>query len=206
MKLTNKNLELENENFKVIEFDSDRYEKNKRAHLYYKIQCKRCGEVFSRKKEALNNFDNLKCRNCIHNRFGKCLNTLLYNAFTHYKNNAKARNIDWNLSEEEFKEIVSKPCYYCGENPQRTKTVSYKNTFEKITGVDRIDSSKGYNTDNCVSCCKHCNIMKNKFSKFEFLSRIEKIYNNIIKSSTTISKESTLQANGNGNGELLTAA
>lgn len=40
----------------------------------------------------------------------------------------------------------------------------------------------------------------------DFINKVKSIYNNYIKSSTTISKESTLQANGNGNGELLTAA
>jgi hypothetical protein len=39
------------------------------------------------------------------------------------------------------------------------------------------------------------------------MKKVEQIYNNFHnESSTTISKESTLQANGNGNGELLTAA
>ena len=80
-----------------------------------------------------------------------------------------------------------------------------EDTYEKITGIDRIDSTKGYSKDNCVSCCKMCNIMKNKFSKEDFLNKVESIYNYYIKSSTTISKESTLQANGSGNGELLTA-
>lgn len=119
MKLADKTLELENDKFKIIEFDNERYEKNNRAHLYYKIQCKKCGEIFSRKKDCIHNFENLKCRNCIHNRFGKCLNALLYE---------------------------------------------------------------------------------------EFIDKVKSIYNNYIKSSTTISKESTLQANGSGNGELLTAA
>lgn len=40
MKLADKTLELENDKFKIIEFDNERYEKNNRAHLYYKIQCK----------------------------------------------------------------------------------------------------------------------------------------------------------------------
>ena len=69
MKLLDKTLNLENNKFKIVEFDSERYEKNNRSHLYYKIQCKTCGNIFSRKKEALNNFDNLKCRNCVYNRF-----------------------------------------------------------------------------------------------------------------------------------------
>ena len=48
--------------------------------------------------------------------------------------------------------------------------------------------------------------MKNKFSKEDFINKVKSIYDNYIKSSTTISKESTLQVIGNGNGELLTAA
>ena len=206
MKILDKTLELENDKFKIIKFDEDRYEKSNRTHLYYLIQCKECGEIFSRKKDCIYNFKNLKCRNCIHNRHGMCLNTLLYNVFTHYKNNAKQRNIEWNLSEEEFKNIITQPCIYCGEAPDITKTSSYRDKYEKITGIDRVDTTKGYFKENCVPCCKMCNIMKNKFSKEAFINKVKSIYNNYIKSSTTISKESTLQAIGNGNGELLTAA
>lgn len=198
MKLLDKTLNLETDKFKVIEFDSERYEKNNRAHLYYKIQCKKCGNIFSRKKEALNNFDNLKCRNCVHNRFGKDLNTVLYNIYIHYINNAKARSIEWKLNEKEFKDIIMKPCYYCNN-------FSNDNSKNLYSGVDRIDSTKGYYPQNCISCCKFCNTMKNKFSKELFLSKIKQIYHNLIKSPTTISKESTLQANGSGNRELLTA-
>lgn len=50
MKLLNKTLKLENNKFKIIGFDKNRYEKNNRTHLYYLIQCKTCGEIFSRKK------------------------------------------------------------------------------------------------------------------------------------------------------------
>lgn len=206
MKLLDKTLELENDKFKIIKFDEERYEKNHRAHLYYIIQCKRCGALFSRKKECINNFKNLKCRNCIHNRFGKCLNTLLYNVYTHYRSNARQRNIEWNLSEEEFKDIITQPCIYCGEIPNITKTSSYKDKHEKVTGIDRIDSTKEYSKDNCVPCCGMCNIMKNKFSQKDFLNRVSAIYHNYIKSSTTISKESTSEANADGNRELLTAA
>lgn len=204
MKLLNKTLKLENNKFKIIGFDKNRYEKNNRTHLYYLIQCKTCGEIFSRKKDCIHHFENLKCKNCIHNRYGKCLNTLLYNVFIHYKNNAKQRNIKWNLSEEEFKDIITQPCTYCGESPNIIKTTSYKDKYEKINGIDRIDSNKDYSKNNCVPCCQMCNIMKNKFSKEDFIKKVKLIYNNYIKSSTTILKESTLQANGNGNGELLT--
>ena len=198
MKLLNKEINLENDKFKVIGFDLERYEKNNRVHLYYKIECKRCKSIFSRKKEALNNFDNLKCKNCIHNRFGNELNTILYSMYNYYNNNAKTRKIKWNLSEKEFKNIILKPCYYCNKFSVNNSEIIY-------SGIDRLDSNKDYCIENCVPCCKMCNIMKNKFSKDTFLFKIKQIYNNLIKSSTTISKESTLQVNGNGNRELLIA-
>ena len=59
MKLLDKTLELENNNFKIIKFDNERYEKNNRAHLYYIIQCKKCDKTFSRKKDCIHNFENL---------------------------------------------------------------------------------------------------------------------------------------------------
>ncbi len=209
MKLNNKNLEIENEKFKVVQFDEERYEKSNRTHLYYIVECKKCGCQFSRKKEAIvNRFDKLICPDCRHNRNGKPLNTLLYNVYIHYKNNAKARNIEWELNEEDFKQLVTQNCYYCGDEPKQTSTSTYKDNFEAINGIDRIDSNKSYNVENCVSCCATCNIMKGTLSKYSFLSQIHKIYNKCIKSSETIentlenneSKQSTPQANGGGNG------
>lgn len=198
MKIFDKTLELENKNFKVIAFDNERYEKNNRKHLYYKIKCKRCGDIFSRKKAAFHNFDNIKCRKCIHDRFGKSLNTSLYDIYIHYIHNAKVRKIFWNLTEDNFKDIIIKPCLYCGQFTKTLENISY-------SGIDRIDSLKDYSINNCVPCCKLCNMMKNKFSKAQFLLKVEQIYNKSIKSSTTISKESTSQANGDGKGELLNA-
>ena len=206
MKLHDKTLTKENHRFEVIAFDINRYNHSKRRKLYYLIKCKLCQHVVSRSKESIvTKFDNLKCENCVSNRFGKCLNTRLYNVYSHYINNARQRDITWNLTEIEFKKLVSGDCYYCGKPPHKTKTSSYKDKSHLMNGIDRIDSMKGYSVNNCVSCCGHCNIMKNKFSQKQFLQNIVSIYNNLIKGSTTIPQGSTLQANGNGNGEILTA-
>ena len=69
-----------------------------------------------------------------------------------------------------------------------------------------VVSEKGYNIDNCIPCCKICNMMKNNLSLDMFLSKVKQIHNKRLESSTTISKESTLQVNGNGNRELLNAS
>lgn len=50
MKLLDKTLELENDKFKIIKFDEERYEKSNRTHLYYLIQCKNAVKYFLEKK------------------------------------------------------------------------------------------------------------------------------------------------------------
>ena len=67
--------------------------------------------------------------------------------------------------------------------------------------------NKYINTTKGVLTVIDLDHMKNKYDLNTFLDKVYKIYNKFYnESSTTISKESTLQANGNGSGELLTAA
>lgn len=100
------------------------------------------------------------------------LNALIWE----YKYNAKRRKIKWNLTREEFKNITKNNCYYCDAEPQPWKTPK-NTTFALVNGVDRIDSRKDYSIRNCVACCKKCNIMKNMWSKEEFLDHIKRICN-----------------------------
>lgn len=130
--------------------------------------------------------------------------------YLEYKNNAESRHHDFNLTFEEFNKLISGNCEYCGSNPEIRNGGHLEKRKNKdqpdlyTNGVDRIDSSKGYTIDNCVSCCSKCNMMKNIYTKDEFLNHITKIFNyQINKSSSTISQESTSQVNGDGNGEPL---
>lgn len=81
-----------------------------------------------------------------------------------YKSGASARNINQNLTDEEFKSFQKLPCSYCGSE------------IETI-GLDRIDSNKGYQLDNIISCCSVCNKMKMDLSYDKFINQINKIYN-----------------------------
>lgn len=67
--------------------------------------------------------------------------------YQNYKDNASHRNIDFNLSFDEFMTFWKDSCEYCGDS---IATV----------GIDRLDSSKGYFIDNLVSCCFTCNRIK----------------------------------------------
>jgi len=97
-----------------------------------------------------------------------------------YKNDAKKRGIEYNLTEKQFAKITQKNCYYCGAKPNNV-TNNNVNSGEYIyNGIDRIDNSKGYTIDNVVPCCKTCNSAKGTLTTKEFKEWVVKIYNNLI--------------------------
>jgi len=99
----------------------------------------------------------------------------LENINIHYSNYIRCatrdKNLDFEISQEEFNKLVIEPCYYCDVIQERG-----------FNGIDRLDSNIGYVADNCMSCCKICNYMKCSLPVDVFLKRIEHIltYNNKI--------------------------
>jgi hypothetical protein len=93
----------------------------------------------------------------IHTKFGN---------YSQYKYNASKRNINFNLSEEKFINLISEKCYYCG-----IEGLNEKYNTVGAGGIDRLDSNKDYTIDNCVSCCGQCNIMKLNYTEKEFLDK-----------------------------------
>ncbi len=53
-------------------------------------------------------------------------------------------------------------------NPETTKNEPYI-----YNGIDRVKNEVGYEVENCVACCKTCNIMKQGLSKEDFLNHIK---------------------------------
>jgi len=94
-----------------------------------------------------------------------------------YKKGALKRNLEYNLTSEEFNKFVTGICDYCGDSLTNVKKGQGKSSGNFLyTGIDRIDSSKGYTKENSVSCCWTCNNMKHTTNKEDFLSHIEKIF------------------------------
>jgi len=99
-----------------------------------------------------------------------------------YKNSAKKRNIEFNLSYQDCFLLFNSCCWYCG----------YKCPNGSLTGIDRIDASKGYIIDNVVPCCKRCNYMKGtvetklRITQKEYLEQISRIYNYRIKEKNIV--------------------
>lgn len=93
-----------------------------------------------------------------------------------YINGAKRRGYDFDLSKDEFKELTSDNCYYCGSVPlSGNYGYVYRNGDYIYNGIDRVNNEEGYVLNNCVSCCTVCNKMKHMLTKEYFLNHISKI-------------------------------
>lgn len=53
------------------------------------------------------------------------------------------------LTLAQFCDLIAQPCTYCGDSTGVTGS-----------GLDRLDSSKGYTPDNVTPCCRDCNVAK----------------------------------------------
>ena len=96
--------------------------------------------------------------------------------YSSYKSQCKIAKKDFLLTFEEFKELVNKNCYYCGEIPSKTRFIASKTKEKPLNGIDRVDNNVGYLKENCVPCCTTCNFMKKMLTKEDFLNQIDKIY------------------------------
>ena len=125
------------------------------------------------------------CRGCSQKRVGKKNRgdnneSLRRRVWGSMKNNAKHRGIPLTISYDSFVYFVEGSCVYCG-----TTGLSYLNPLPHedwkerytYTGIDRIDSSLGYEEGNIQSCCKICNYAKLEMSEEKFFDWIGKVYN-----------------------------
>jgi len=84
--------------------------------------------------------------------------------YSNYKRNAEYKKLEFTISFEEYSNVVTKECHYCGVIQEKG-----------FNGIDRKDQSVGYIVDNCVSCCKMCNYMKGSTCEEVFIKRVEHI-------------------------------
>jgi hypothetical protein len=95
--------------------------------------------------------------------------------FLSYKNGAKRRKLNWQLTEGEFALFTKLLCFYCGISPSTVYANPGGGDYV-YNGIDRLDSDQGYLSSNCVSCCKTCNYAKNNMKPADFFRWIERVY------------------------------
>lgn len=101
--------------------------------------------------------------------------------YSQYRSSAKRRGLSFELTREEFHNIATKNCTYCGTEPDHQMN-NIKPNGKQITrgvyiynGVDRIDSAIGYSLSNSVSSCLRCNYAKNDSSVLDFNNWIDQL-------------------------------
>jgi hypothetical protein len=91
--------------------------------------------------------------------------------YNQYTISSERRNIEFDITRQEYNEIIKASCYICGKSPSET----HRN------GLDRFDNKKWYHPDNVKSCCGTCNIIKSNNGHDDFINKCLKIYNHKIK-------------------------
>lgn len=107
--------------------------------------------------------------------------------YSSYMRGALKRNLSFELSREEFREMTKKNCFYCGKEPAQLRRREGRVYGEYVyNGIDRIDNNKGYILENCVPCCGKCNQAKSKSNKKDFIEWIKKVFNNLNKTGEIV--------------------
>lgn len=161
-------------NLKVL--NKYEYRKNR---LYLFCECSKCNNT--KYISSLSLLKNKSCGCSGSNRIEK--NRSAFNRVMDiYLNNARSRNLNFSLTEEECRQLFAGNCHYCNAGPSKVKKSSGNGEFI-YNGIDRVNNLLGYSKNNCVSCCFLCNVMKLNLEYETFVSQIIKIYNNLKTSS-----------------------
>lgn len=94
--------------------------------------------------------------------------------FTSFKGGARKRNLSFELTKEQVRDITQKDCVYCGKPPQQEMKAGNGSYF--YNGIDRINSKIGYTLENSVPCCGRCNRAKHIMMMDEFRDFIVTVY------------------------------
>jgi 5-methylcytosine-specific restriction endonuclease McrA len=142
--------------------------------VYWLCECV-CGKTCTPSQRHLKNGDAKSCSCKQFDRSGfrafdpKMTN--LIRVYDHYT--------DTDLRIEEFYDIITQNCHYCGSPPSNKfnehwyKTKSSKEEIEEAdilyNGLDKIDPNGDHSRNNVVPCCFPCNVGKSNKSVQEFV-------------------------------------
>ncbi|NJO48086.1 MAG: hypothetical protein HC840_00055 [Leptolyngbyaceae cyanobacterium RM2_2_4] len=170
-----------------------------KANFAIRVLCKcECGNTYATRYSNLRNGTTTSC-GCFTKE--KMTNARLgppgFASFRIYQNKyirtAKKRGLEWKLTEEDFKEIVGKDCFWCGaapalrspyNSPSIRKTAS-KRAIEQswiaVNGIDRVNNSLGYLKSNSVPCCTECNLAKLDRTAKQFFEHCKRVLDHLSK-------------------------
>lgn len=153
-----------------------------------KVRCS-CGTEKTLPNTLLKDFNVGSC-GCEEHRFKKKIDSEWRQVLAFIRHSAsykrRGKSIPFLLTLEHIKAICKLPCAYCklepsiklysqawvkGEDGIRKRI--YTDEVRLLwSGIDRVNSTLGYEPGNCVPCCKFCNYAKQDSSLAEFIERI----------------------------------
>lgn len=96
--------------------------------------------------------------------------------WSRYRRGSRSRKLGFSLERAFFEKLVLSDCHYCGVEPRQVMKDKYgRNGGLVYNGIDRVDPSKGYETDNVVACCHPCNRAKSDFAVDEFFAWAKRV-------------------------------
>jgi len=125
--------------------------------------CQKCQGKINSQKRILSDYQSIK-----------------NNVFSVYRKKALSKGLNFDLTFDNFQNMIVQNCYYCGQEPEIHNTDLYKlheSEPFKRNGIDRINSSEGYSDSNCVPCCTMCNFAKLHYSLENFSLWLKRVYN-----------------------------
>jgi hypothetical protein len=150
--------------------------KNRQTAHFWVIECVNCGKQL---RDSTNNIlvgykRGDSCRDCGLRPKGEVGLLDLYDGYQRHARDAERL---FELSVEEFKQLTSSCCYYCGVEPKSVSSTRRKTKWGDYyyNGLDRVDNAVGYVAANCLPCCWLCNRAKAGMSFADFTAYLRRV-------------------------------
>jgi len=169
---------------------SEKRDKKEREYYFYNYKCD-CGNEGVTGKHTLLQAKDYSCKACrgvdlgirskvSSKKYDDPVEAKCSIVYSNYKSRAKRKGWGMSLNFEEFKNLVTQDCHYCGLEPKmcRMDRAKSRQGLSRVyfNGIDRLDSMEGYTLDNSVTCCEDCNKAKRNLSPEQFLELVRRIF------------------------------
>lgn len=155
---------------------SDTGEKDKWGYKLWKARCT-CGTEIVRGSGQFKGAQAIRSCGCLKvgrkpiSKNGAHVRTI----WKSYEKSAAERGLEFALSEEQARDLISSSCHYCGIEPPDKTLPNLQGSYRRH-GIDRADNAVGYVLSNCVPCCIACNFAKSDKSEAEFRAWVRRAF------------------------------
>lgn len=142
----------------------------------FKVKCLLCNRVSHNRLDAIKKQGCRSCSSCKPKSSNEeKMEFLIKRLWRDNASRARKYSREFMIEFKKYKLLILSNCYYCNKAPAN-KIYSYDKKIKLLySGLDRIDTKKGYTLDNVVPCCKICNRAKSDLIQLDFYIMCQKI-------------------------------